>query len=108
MRSGFSFRSHPGSESVSVDPGGTKWAPSSDRATPDDIAESWFALLDQRVFWFGDERCLMHVTGVHVTARGVWIQLQCGEETVRSCVVHVGNEKARLSLSAIGRIVTSS
>ena len=106
--SGFSFRSHPGSESASIGPGGTKRPPSSDRATPADIAESWFALLDQRVLWFGDEQCLMHVTGVHVTARGVWIQLQCGEETVRSFVVHVGNERARPSLNAIGRIVTSS
>jgi hypothetical protein len=38
----------------------------------------------------------------------VWIQLQCGDETVRSFVVHVGHERAPLSLNAIGRIVTSS
>lgn len=92
----------------SCDAGGTNQPPPVNHATLADIAESWFTLLDQRTFWFGNERCLMHVTGVHVTARGVWIQLQCGDETVRSFVVHVGHERAPLSLNAIGRIVTSS
>jgi hypothetical protein len=73
------------------------------------VAHSWFAALDRRHFGIGANRWTILVTGIHVLDGDVWIQVQCANNRLRSCVVHVTSGTSLLEgLTTIERSINEA
>jgi len=55
---------------------------------PGNLADRWFYALDRRRIVTGMRSWIMHVTGIHLDGREVWIQIAPGRTRDRGLVLH--------------------